>query len=107
MSESFSRYYNMEGEKITREQAYELWSGDQEMRRVAVDFLPDPDGGKDIMVSTVLLVLDHSFTTDGPPLIFETMVFGGEHNEYQERYATREQAEAGHAVAVKLVKGSL
>lgn len=29
-------------------------------------------------VSTVFLGLDHSWTPGGPPLVFETMVFGGQ-----------------------------
>lgn len=55
----------------------------------------------DVNVSTVFLGLDLSFG-DGPPLLFETMIFGGEHDQYQERFETWEQAEAGHKVAVDL-----
>lgn len=53
-------------------------------------------------VSTVFLGLDHQWHPGGPPLIFETMIFGGPHDGYQERYSTWEEAEAGHAVAVSL-----
>lgn len=49
-----------------------------------------------IDVSTVFLGLDHRFG-DGPPLIFETMVFGGPDDQHQERYSTWDEAEAGHA----------
>lgn len=55
----------------------------------------------DITVSTVYLGIDHSFTGDGPPLIYETMIFGGELHEEQARYSTREQALEGHAVACR------
>jgi hypothetical protein len=55
----------------------------------------------DITVSTVFLGLDHQFG-DGPPLLFETMVFGGAHNGAQERYSTWEEAEKGHADMVRL-----
>lgn len=58
----------------------------------------------EISVSTIFLGLDHSFS-DGPPLLFETMIFGGEHDQYQDRYATYEEAEAGHIIAVKLCGG--
>lgn len=54
-------------------------------------------------VSTVWLGLDHSFGV-GPPLIFETMVFGGNLDQYQYRYATLEQARTGHDEAVQKVK---
>ena len=56
----------------------------------------------DVNVSTIFLGLDHSFS-DGPPLLFETMIFGGEHDQYQDRFATWEEAEAGHAKAVARV----
>ncbi len=55
----------------------------------------------EINVSTVFLGLDHSFG-DGPPLLFETMIFGGEHDQYQDRYETWKQAETGHEKAVAL-----
>jgi hypothetical protein len=57
----------------------------------------------EVNVSTVFLGLDHSFG-DGPPQLFETMIFGGEHDQYQERFETWEQAEAGHKVAVSLAE---
>jgi hypothetical protein len=60
----------------------------------------------DIRVSTVFLGLDHSFGDDGPPILFETMIFGGTHNEYQDRCATWDEAVAMHERAVALVKGA-
>jgi hypothetical protein len=48
-------------------------------RRVA---LTDTDNGQ---VSTVFLGIDHSFSEDGPPVLFETMVFGGTLDGEQER----------------------
>ena len=50
----------------------------------------------DIRVSTVFLGIDHSMREHGPPILFETMVFGGEKDQEMERYATWEQAEKGH-----------
>lgn len=47
-------------------------------------------------VSTVWLGLDHRWG-EGPPLIFETMVFGGPLAGECERYCTKEQARDGHA----------
>jgi len=55
----------------------------------------------DIRVSTMFLGLDHSFG-EGPPLLYETMIFGGEHDQYQARYATRKEALAGHKEAEEL-----
>jgi hypothetical protein len=50
-------------------------------------------------VSTVFIGLDHNWD-GGDPLLFETMIFGGPLDQYQERYSTWEQAERGHEEAV-------
>jgi len=58
-------------------------------------------GVKDgVQVSTVFLGLDHSWG-EGPPMLFETMIFGGEHDQYQERCSTWGQAEEMHKTACK------
>jgi len=69
-------------------------------RHVAEDYLV-----RDVRVSTVFLGLDHRFYGDGPPLLFETMIFGGPHDGYQRRYATWDDAERGHTDACELVAG--
>lgn len=53
-------------------------------------------------VSTVFLGSDHRWG-EGPPLIFETMVFGGTLDQEQERYSTWSEAEKGHAAMVARV----
>jgi hypothetical protein len=60
----------------------------------------------DAVVSTVFLGLDHNHFGDGPPILFETMIFGGEHDQYQARYETLAEAEEGHQRALELVNGS-
>ncbi len=55
-------------------------------------------------ISTVFLGIDYAFSPVGPPLLFETMVFGGSEDGYQTRCSTWEEAEAMHAKAVKLVE---
>lgn len=69
-------------------------------RKVAWDVIGD------VKVSTVFLGLDHRFGDPGPPLLFETMIFGGPHDEYQERCSTWEEAEAMHSKALDLVRGA-
>lgn len=59
----------------------------------------------DVRISTVFLGLDHSFG-DGPPLLFETMIFGGKHDQYQERCSTWEEAEAMHKKACEIACGN-
>lgn len=62
-----------------------------------------------IMVSTVFLGLDHRMDgIEGPPVVFETMVFGGDFDQEQERYCTYEEAKKGHerwVADVKKVEG--
>jgi hypothetical protein len=49
----------------------------------------------EIEVSTVFLGLNHAFT-GGPPVLWETMVFGGPLDCEMERYTSKEDAVAGH-----------
>jgi hypothetical protein len=56
----------------------------------------------DVDISTVWLGMNHRYG-NGAPLIFETMVFGGELDGEQERYATEAEAVAGHAAMVARV----
>jgi len=57
-----------------------------------------------VRISTVFLGLDHSWG-QGPPLLWETMIFGGIHDGYQARYSTKAEAEVSHARAVSIAKG--
>lgn len=51
----------------------------------------DEIGG--VQVSTVFLGIDHNFFREGPPILFETMIFGDPNNEeFQRRYRTRAEA---------------
>jgi hypothetical protein len=57
-------------------------------------------------ISTVFLGIDHGFS-EGPPILFETMVFcQGSHSDLeQERYSTWAQAVVGHQNMIDTVKG--
>jgi hypothetical protein len=71
-------------------------------RKVAEDRLLN---GK--VVSTVFLGLDHNWGY-GPPILFETMIFGDtDSEEYCERYHTWEEAEEGHKLAVQIALGNV
>lgn len=64
----------------------------------------------EVEVSTVFLGADHSyrnFIEDSEPMIFETMIFGGVHNDYKERYSTWEQAEQGHDKSCEMVRSTV
>lgn len=49
-----------------------------------------------VRVSTVFLGLDHRFYDNGPPLVFETMIFGGPYDQYQDRHSSWDDAVLGH-----------
>ncbi len=55
-----------------------------------------------VLVSTVFLGIDHSSDNE-KPLLFETMIFNGEHDQKMWRYSTWEEAEAGHQIACEIV----
>jgi hypothetical protein len=60
-----------------------------------------------VAVSTVFLGIDHNFRREGPPVLFETMVFGvpSARYEYQDRYCTYDEAVAGHTAVLAKVMG--
>lgn len=76
---------------------FDEFFSDIDKRRVAYTEISE-----DVHVSTVFLGLDHQWGS-GPPILFETMVFGGDFDEWQYRYATLEEAIAGHYKAVTMV----
>jgi hypothetical protein len=59
----------------------------------------------DVRVSTVFLGLDHSFL-DGPPVLWESMVFGGPLDGEQYRYHRRHEALAGHEELLQRVQAA-
>lgn len=74
--------------------------GDDDYLRVALDEVDEV-----YTVSTVWLGLDHSFG-HGPPQIFETMTFlsGTVEDTSCQRYATEDQARAGHEAVVAEIR---
>ena len=77
-------------------------------RQIAENYLTEQE--VEVRVSTVFLGIDHNpqsaydIKDNTDPVLFETMIFGGEHDEYQERYCTRKDALLGHGRALNLVK---
>ena len=75
---------------------------DDDMRHVANTAMPE----RDAAVSTVFLGMDHYWGNDPDhdPVVFETMVFGGDWDQAQERYTSWDDALAGHERWVQKVK---
>lgn len=94
-------YYARDGRPLDRLS----WAQMIESRDPAVLVVAQHDVG-DVRVSTVWLGLDHSLGR-GAPMIFETMVFGGQLDQETERYSTEAQAWEGHAVMCGRVRAAI
>jgi len=99
---AYGYYIIGEDGRTPRPATLEDWTSNENLRRrphVAKEMIGD------VLVSTVFLGIDHAHDS-GIPLLFETMIFGGEHDQWQDRCSTWSGAEDMHAVAVEMVKAS-
>lgn len=71
-------------------------------RRIGRSVLEDKDG-EPIVVSTVFCLMDQRRRPRDKSQIFQTMIFGGEHDSRCIRYATRGEAEEGHNAIVSAI----
>jgi hypothetical protein len=60
----------------------------------------------EVSVSTVFLGVDHRFPgmPPGPPIVFETLVFGGPLDGDGNRYTSWDDAETGHKAFVRIAR---
>lgn len=79
------------------------WLEENIHRNVLKQDTLENDQGDKIFVSTVFLGLDHSWDNKGL-ILWETMIFGGINDQYQERYNSYEDALEGHQRAIDLIK---
>lgn len=77
--------------------AWSNWFSSGDKRQVGEDTVGD------IRVSTVFLGLDHNFSGSGRPVLWETMVFGGELDGEQWRYDSLQAAMQGHGEMLRRV----
>lgn len=91
------RYYDRDGSQLPHDWTKSAADGSNTDNRVARTTIGD------ITVSTVWLGLDHAHG-DGPPLIFETMIFGGDHDQLCIRYQTEEHAMRGHLATIDALR---
>jgi hypothetical protein len=95
-----SDYYILDGHDAVAcdMMTWAQWLADSiDRRRVAATTIGDAN------ISTVFLGSNHAFN-GGPPMIFETMVFGDPLDQEIERCSTWEQAEAQHAAMCERVR---
>ena len=71
-------------------------------RRVALTKIEFP-GNEILWVSTVFLGVDLNHFGVGPPILFESMIFGGPMDQEMNRYCTWDEAEKGHLEMVNAV----
>ena len=81
------------------------WYEDFSNRQTARTEVQDPRDGTKVLISTVFLALDHGWD-DGPPVLWETMIFGGSLDGEQWRYRSEAEARVGHEAAVTQVQES-
>lgn len=103
-------YYILQGHEPVRVDSIEEWGAwwakaDRRVRKSRVLGVGEAEAAS-VEVSTVFLALDHQHGK-GPPLLFETMIFGGEHDQYQTRCTTWDEAEAMHKKAEGIVLASM
>jgi len=92
-------YYVLDGKKPVEQPDFLKWGEwfEKADRTVAKTMVGNME------ISTVFLSLNHNHTREGPPILFETLVFGGDLDGEMWRYETWEEAEEGHRAVVKLV----
>lgn len=99
-----NRYYVMDDDGLVQPASLDEWARFTSAlggRRI------DSTEVGDFEVSTVFLGIDHQFG-DGPPLLFETMIFAKVVDSPLDqrcwRWSTRDQAVAGHARVVEALR---
>jgi len=92
-------YYDRQGNRMKDMKEWGEKLHDITYKRVVEDTLPNG-----LWISTVWLGMDYSFGDDTPPLIFESMAFRNKDDMREldcARYATEEEAVAGHKLMVE------
>lgn len=96
-------FYTRAGERVT----LDLTDPEELGRYLAMvdDASVAVDHVDDVRVSTIHLIHGCGLPgPDRPPLIFETMIFGGPHTMWCRRYATEDDARSGHAAVVDALR---
>lgn len=103
--------FDRDGTPVSAQQFEALMRRGRDYRRVADDEDVVTPDGRTYWVSTIWLGVDHGLgiLNDGPPRIFETMVFAGRpgddwSDQWCGRWSTEAQALAGHAYVVEILR---
>lgn len=104
------RYYKLEDHSPVPVDDVLIWAEWFEEAYKSGGTIVKSDMIQGVHISTVFLGLDNGFNFGQPgykPLLFETMVFGGELDFYKQRYSTWLGAESEHDKIVEKVKATL
>jgi hypothetical protein len=106
VTDSWGRFYDRGGDPLE----LFMWSNlfeDQTYKRINNTMITSADLTVAYNVSTIWLGIDHNFGS-GPPIIFETMVFGeGSCDLACARYRTESEALRGHEEMVTVVASTV
>lgn len=100
----YSRMYKLDGKIPLPCDWHEYYEWKASLEENVVHVAEDRIG--EARVSTVFLGIDHNHSGKGPPVLFETMVFGGPLSDYQNRYCTWKEAEEGHKKMCALARSA-
>jgi hypothetical protein len=96
----YVRYFDPQGNEISLAQWQQLLEERHKDMSPESWWRKHTEISEELRVSTVWLGLNHNYFMEGPPLFWETMVFGCE-NEYQWRYSSRQEAFDDHERIVR------
>lgn len=54
-----------------------IWEAEKQLADINTRRIDHTTITNDCLVSTIFLVLDHNMSGQGPPILFETLIFGG------------------------------
>lgn len=103
--------YILDGHKVVEEPDILKWgqwfeTANRTVKKDIATVSIDGENVGEITISTVFIGIDHNFG-DVPPLLFETMVFGGKLDQEMDRCSTWEGAEKMHELMCEKVKSSM
>lgn len=91
-----------EPQRVEGALAWAAWAETAD-RHVAQD-MDEGEGADRVRVSTIFLGFDHGHSEGGPPVLWETMVFGGALDRWQWRYTSLADAWQGHQAVCQQVR---
>jgi hypothetical protein len=106
MKEIEKMLYILEDGVVKRELDIIKWSEWHCSQDRRIDFTRLPNARAEVVTSFIGVDSRPAHLT-GTPIVFETMVFGGEFDHRAYRYASLEDAQAGHLEVCKMIQNTI